>query len=79
MAWSTKMEAIVTKEWGEVGFGGSKTDGWSWEVAYFVDGDEDPIDRHFYKTEQIAENAASLFERGMWCRSEYGGVEFEDC
>jgi len=72
-------EAIVTKEWGEVGFGSSKTDGWAWEVAFFVDGNEDPIDRHFYKTEAFAKNAASLFERGFYYTSEFGGVEFEEC
>ncbi len=72
-------EAIVTKEWGEVGFGSSKTDGWSWEVAFFVDGNEDPIDRHYYKTEEVANNAASLFERGLYYTCQYGGVEFEEC
>ena len=54
-------EAIVTKEWGEVGFGSSKTDGWAWEVAFFVDGNDDSIDRHVYKTPEFAENAARLF------------------
>jgi hypothetical protein len=72
-------EAIVTKEWGEVGFGSSKTEGWSWEVAFFVDGNEDPVDRHYYKTETVAKNAASLFERGLYCTGQYGGVEFEEC
>lgn len=70
-------EAIVTEEWGEVGFGSSKTDGWAWEVAFFVEGHEDPIDRHFYKTELAAQNAANLFERGLYYTGEYGGVEFE--
>lgn len=72
-------EAIVTKEWGEVGFGSSKRDGWAWEVAFFVDGDDDAIDRHFYNTELAAQNAANLFERGLYCTGEYGGVEFEVC
>lgn len=72
-------EAIITKEWGEVGFGSSKRDGWAWEVAFFVEGNEDPIDRHYYKTEEFAENAASLFERGLYYTGEYGGVEFEEC
>jgi hypothetical protein len=51
----------------------------SYEVAFFVDGDEDPIDRHYYKTKEIAENAALLFERGLYYIGEYGGVEFEEC
>ena len=72
-------EAIVTKEWGEVGFGSSKRDGWAWEVAFFVDGNEDAIDRHCYGTEEIAQNAANLFERGMYYTGEHGGVEFEEC
>ena len=72
-------EAIVTKEWGEVGFGSSKTEGWSWEVAFFAAGDEDPIDRHYYKTELAAQNAANLFERGLYFTSDFGGVEFEVC
>ena len=71
-------EAIITKEWGEVGFGSSKTEGWSWEVAFFVDGDEDPIDRHYYKVEQVAENAVDLFEQGLYYIGEFGGVEFEE-
>lgn len=24
----------IEREWGEVGFGSSKTEGWAWEVAY---------------------------------------------
>lgn len=72
-------EAIITKEWGEVGFGSSKRDGWFWEVSFFVDGNEDAIDRHFYKTEAFAQNAANLFERGLYYTGEYGGVEFEEC
>lgn len=68
-------EAIVTKEWGEVGVGSSKREGWAWEVAFFVAGDEDPIDRHWYKTEAVAKKAASLFENGFYQIGEYGGVE----
>ena len=71
-------EAIVTKEWGEVGFGSSKRDGWLWEVAFFVDGDEDAIDRHYYKTEATAQQEAARFERGEYRIDEYGGVEFEE-
>jgi hypothetical protein len=71
-------EAIVTKEWGEVGFGSSKTDGWAWEVAFFVDDNDDSIDRHVYKTPEFAENAARLFECGLYYTGQYGGVEFEE-
>ena len=67
-------EAIVTKEWGEVGFGSDKHEGWAWEVAFFASGDEDPIDRHCYNTELAAQNAADLFERGLYYTSEYGGA-----
>lgn len=70
-------EATVTKEWGEVGFGSSKTEGWSWEVAFFVEDNKDPIDRHYYKVQEFAENAAQLFKRGLYYTSEYGGVEFD--
>lgn len=72
------MEAIITKERGEVGFGSRKRDGWIWEVAFFVDGDEDPIDRHYYSNEDTAKEEALLFESGLWFRTEYGGVEFEE-
>lgn len=72
-------EAIVTKEWGEVGFGSNKRDGWAWEVAFFASGDEDAIDRHCYNTELAAQNAADLFERGLYYTTEYGGIEFEVC
>jgi hypothetical protein len=51
----------------------------SYEVAFFVDGNEDPVDRHYYKTETVAKNAASLFERGLYYTGQYGGVEFEEC
>ena len=71
-------EAIVTKEWGEVGFGSSKRDGWLWEVAFFASGDEDPIDRHYYKTEALAQQEAARFERGEYRIDEYGGVAFEE-
>jgi hypothetical protein len=71
-------EAIVTKEWGEVGFGSSKRDGWLWEVAFFASDDEDPIDRHYYKTEAMAQQEADRFERGEYRIDEYGGVEFEE-
>jgi hypothetical protein len=70
-------KATVTKEWGEVGFGSSKTEGWSWEVAFFVEGNEDPIDRHYYKVQEFAENAAQLFKRGLYYISEFGGVKFD--
>lgn len=59
-------EAVVSKEWGEVGFGSSKRDGWSWEVTFLADGVV--VDRHCYKTEEFAQNAAFLFEEGDVCR-----------
>lgn len=73
-------EAIITREWGEViAPNGRKVEGWAWEVAFFVDGDEDPVDRHCYKTELAAQNAANLFERGLYYTGDFGGVEFEVC
>ena len=70
-------EAIVTKEWGEVGFGSNKHEGWAWEVAFFVDGDDNPIDRHYYKTEYVATTVANLFEQGNYTTSQYGGVDID--
>lgn len=72
------MEAIITKEYGEVGFGSRKTEGWALEVAFFVDGDEDPIDRRFPISLEIATKWKTAFEAGQWHRSEYDGVEFEE-
>jgi hypothetical protein len=69
-------EAVVSKEWGEVGIGSSKRDGWSWEVTFLDNGVV--VDRHYYKTEEFAQNAAFLFERGKFYVSEFGGVEFEE-
>lgn len=71
-------KAIIEKEWGEVCRNGRKYEDWSWEVAFFVDGKDDPIDCHYYKTPEFAENAAQLFERGLYYTSEFGGVEFEE-
>lgn len=71
------LTATISKEWGEVGVGSSKCDGWSWEVAFFAD--DKMIDRHYYKTQLLAENAVSLFESGLYYTSSYGGVEFEEC
>jgi hypothetical protein len=73
------MEAIITNEYGEVGFGSRKRDGWALEIAFFVDGDEDPIDRHYPKTMDIATQWKTAFEAGQWYLNEYGGVEFEMC
>ena len=76
-------EAIITEEWVDddvcIGdYDGHETRK-SYEVAFFVSGDEDPIDRHYYKTEEFAKNAAALFERGLYYIGQYGGVEFEEC
>lgn len=51
----------------------------SYEVAFFVDGDEDPIDRHYYKNLEVAQNAVDLYERGLYYIGEFGGIEFEEC
>jgi hypothetical protein len=72
------MEAIITNEYGEVGFGSRKTEGWSLEIAFFVDGEDDPIDRHYPVSLEIATKWKTAFEAGQWNRSEYGGVEFEE-
>lgn len=69
-------EAVVTKEWGEIKRNGHKVEGWSWEVAFLTDGVV--VDRHYYKVEQVARNAAALFEGGKYYESEFGGVEFEE-
>jgi hypothetical protein len=38
------------------------------------------LDRHCYKTEELAQNAANLFECGKYYESKFkfGGVEFEE-
>lgn len=69
-----KFVADVSKEWGEIGFGSSKRDGWAWEVTYSVDGQS--IDKHVYKTEKIALGNADRFEAGDWKYSEWKGVDF---
>jgi hypothetical protein len=68
--------AMVSKEWGEVKRNGHKVEGWSWEVAFLTDGVV--VDRHYYKTDYHAQNAAALFEGGKYHESEFGGVEFEE-
>lgn len=76
-------EAIVTEDYVDIDVCYGDYDGHvtrkSYEVAFFVSDDEDPIDRHYYKTEEFAKNAASLFERGLYYIGQYGGVEFEEC
>lgn len=62
----------ITPEWGEIGFGSKKREGWSYEVAFLVDGAQ--IDRHGYKTQAFAEEAARRFERGDYTIGEYGEV-----
>lgn len=75
-------EAIITEEWIDEDVCYGDYDGHItrkiYEVAFFVDGDEDAIDRHCYKTEEYAKNVADMFERGEYHRNEYGGVEFEE-
>jgi len=76
-------EAIVTEEWidEDVCYGDydSHITRKIYEVAFFAAGDDDAIDRHYYKTELAAQNAANLFERGLYYTGEHGGVEFEVC
>ena len=69
-------KAMVSKEWGEVSRQGRKIEDWAWEVTFLSDGVV--VDRHCYKTEQFAQNAAALFEQGKFYESEFGGVEFEE-
>lgn len=69
-------EAVVAKEWGEVKRNGHKVEGWSWEVTFLLNGEVK--DRHYYKTEYHARNAAALFDGGRYYDSEFGGVEFEE-
>jgi hypothetical protein len=66
-------EAVVSAEWGEVVRNGRKIEGWAWEVTFLSDGVV--MDRHCYKTEELARHAADLFERGKFYESEFGGVE----
>jgi hypothetical protein len=68
-------EAVVSKEWGEVWREGRKIEDWSWEVTFLSDGVV--MDRHCYKIEQFAQNAAILFERGKFYVGKYGEVEFD--
>ena len=53
-------EAVVSAEWGEVVRNGRKIEGWAWEVKFLSDGVV--MDRHYYKTEELARHAADLFE-----------------
>ena len=75
-------EAIITEEWIDEDVCYGDYDGYItrkiYEVAFFVDDDEDAIDRHYYKTEDTAQREAARFERGEYHRNEYGGVEFEE-
>jgi hypothetical protein len=66
-------EAVVSKEWGEVVRNGRKIEDWSWEVTFLSDGVV--MDRHYYKTAELAQHSANLFERGEFYESKYGGVE----
>lgn len=68
--------AMVSKEWCEVlRAGRGKVEDWSWEVTFLSDGVV--ADRHFYKTEALARDAANLFEGGKYRESEFGGIEFD--
>lgn len=67
-----KYVAQVSKEWGEIGFGSSKRDGWAWEVTYRVNGVK--VDQHTYSSEAVAQENAALFEAGSWDYGSYGEV-----
>lgn len=67
--------AWVTAEWGEVVRNGRKIEGWAWEVQFRADGVA--MDRHCYKTEDLARDAARRFEAGDFRLSEWGGVKFD--
>ena len=75
-------EAIITEEWIDEDVCYGDYDGHTtrkiYEVAFFVDSTEDAIDRHYYKTEALAQQEAARFERGEYRIDEYGGVEFQD-
>lgn len=71
------LTATISKEFGEVLRSGRKCEGYSWEVSFMKD--DKLIDRHYYKIQLFAENAVSLFQRGLYHTSQYGGVEFEEC
>lgn len=68
--------ATITKEWGEVGFGSYKRDGYAWEVSFFENGVK--IDGHTYKLhcEKFARENIERFLAGDFERCEYGGVRF---
>lgn len=71
-----KYVATVKKEWGEVGFGSSKRDGWAWEVTFYVNGNR--ADHHVYSSEMVAVENAALFEAGFWEYGQHGSVTFKE-
>lgn len=70
----TNCVAKVTEEWGEVGFGSRKREGYLWEVEYFLGGEQ--IDKSIHRDEKIARGYAERFETGDWKYSEWQGVDF---
>ena len=55
--------ASVSKEWGEIGFGSSKRDGWAYEVSYY-DWDQGPVlvEKTYHEKEAYAKSAAFKWE-----------------
>jgi hypothetical protein len=76
-------EAIITEEWVDddvcIGDYDSHVTRKTYEVAFFKDGETDPFDRCWYKTELAAQNAANSYERGHYVIGTYGQVELEIC
>lgn len=68
-----KLVATVKKDWGEIGFGSRKREGWSWEVTYYLYGRQ--IDQAYYSSEMVAVENAALFEAGHWEYGQYGSVK----
>ena len=52
-------EAVVKKEWGEIGLGSSKRNGWAYEVTYY-DWDQGwkQVDQTIHENKAYADSAA---------------------
>ena len=74
-------KAIITEEWIDEDVCYGDYDGHItrkiYEVAFFTSGGDDAIDRHYYKTEDMAHQEAAKFERGEYRVDEYGGIAFD--
>ena len=71
--------ATVEKSWGECVRNGRKVEDYSWEVTFY-EGEyiemNDWIDRHYYKTEEIAVERMKMFDEGRYEIGQYGEVTF---